>query len=599
MNQKAKLLLAVVAFLLLTPLTIYYVLDGTGVFDTRSRADVSTDLPEKFKIADLNADNKISIADFSIWLSNFRQFKNNPEAFNAMSDLNNDEAITISDFAIWLGLWREYKALYACRTTWWFDNESTACTMTERCGSEEYMYEGLREFDTESECITALANRDDDEPVVAGVDVGMVPGYGTGADGECLLAMGSVDVNTASCSGRATADAANFSLTTSVVKDATTVTLASAPAGLAVGDEILFINLQGTVSDYSNVGEYESVLIEGIEGNTITLKTPLKYGYDGTTQKIMVQRVPQYSDVNIKTGATLSPKAWDGIKGGVLIFKVKGNLVVDGKIHADGMGYRGGTVYEGGEAFGGYNSGGSGSKKGNMGGGGGGSAPNEHKSIAGGAGSETGGAGGAGGHGTTGSDGADKRRGGAGGGGGYGAGGQGGGGHERGIAGGINISGKGGYARGRSTSTGGGGGGGGAYGFSDLGRLYFGSGGGGGGKGASNTIGKGGAGGGIVYIISKDLEVKGSISSSGANGTNGGRQNSVPAGGSGGGGGGAGGSVKFLGSELSLGTGLVTASGGNGGSGRFTGGTGGVGRIAAYYTNTLTGVTAPVAYTKK
>jgi len=597
MNQKAKLLLAVVAFLLLTPLTIYYVLDGAGVFDTRSRADAPTKLPEKYRIADLNADNEIGVSDFDIWLSNFKQFKKDSGAFNAMADLNEDEAVTISDFILWLKLWREYKIEFGSRMTWWFDDDSTVCTMTERFGTDKsYMVNNMQEFLTEAECIAALANREDDEPVVAGVD-SMVVGYGTGADGDCLLAMGSVDINSASCTGRATADAVNFSLTTSVAKDSTTVTLASAPAGLAVGDEILFINLQGTVSDYSHVGEYESVLIEGIEGNTITLQTPLKYGYDGTTQKVMVQRVPQYNTVNVKEGSTLSPKAWDGTKGGVLIFKVKGNLVVDGKIHADGMGYRGGAANLGGEAFGGYNSGASG-KKGNLGGGGGGSAGSAHSSYPGGIGSETGGAGGAGGNGSSGDGTYNSLRGAAGGGAGYGTGGQGGAGNERGVAGGVNVSGKGGvalHASGRGT--GGGGGAGGAYGLADISRLYFGSGGGGGGRG-SGTPGAGGAGGGIIYIRAKSVEITGNITSNGQDGKKG-SLNSDSRNGSGGGGGGAGGSIKFLSTDISIGTALVTATGGNGGSGRFTGGTGGVGRIGIYYSNTLTGTTSPVAYTKK
>jgi hypothetical protein len=39
------------------------------------------------------------------------------------------------------------------------------------------------------------------------------------------------------------------------------------------GDEVLIINLQGTSTAYSNVGNYETLRIESINSNVITFKT--------------------------------------------------------------------------------------------------------------------------------------------------------------------------------------------------------------------------------------------------------------------------------------------------------------------------------------
>ena len=57
---------------------------------------------------------------------------------------------------------------------------------------------------------------------------------GSGADGACTIASGTVSLSTASCAGRSTPDAVSFVLSTSVAAGATQLTLPSAPTGLAV-----------------------------------------------------------------------------------------------------------------------------------------------------------------------------------------------------------------------------------------------------------------------------------------------------------------------------------------------------------------------------
>jgi hypothetical protein len=350
----------------------------------------------------------------------------------------------------------------------------------------------------------------------------------------------------------------------------------------------MLITLQGTSDDYSGVGNYETAIVSEVSGSTVTLSTSLVNDYDGTNNKVILQRVPNYTTVTVNSGAEMTAPSWDGDSGGVIFFKATGAVTINGEINADGLGYRGGTDNTGGETFGGYNSGNSG-KDGDMGGGGGGNSGTEHASNPGGDGSETGGAGGAGGQGS--GEGYDNERGAGGGGGGYGTGGNGGVGQNTGETGGTNVSGDGGTAR-RSSGRGigGGGGGGGTYGFADLSRLYFGSGGGGGGSGGSRIVGDGGSGGGIIYISALSITVSGSISSDGSAGTNGSTGDS---GGSGGGGGGAGGSISLVGDDVVLGENLVAAVGGIYGTGRYRGGTGGDGRISVTFYSSVSGTTDP------
>lgn len=414
------------------------------------------------------------------------------------------------------------------------------------------------------------------------------PDVGTGADGACSVAA-DTNINTASCAGRGTADAINFSSTTNTAAAATAIQLTATSTGLAVGDEVLIINLRGTSADNSNVGKFETKTISSITtttnpNDTLNFATGLTNGYNGTTQNIMVQRVPNYTTVTVDNTRTLTTTAWNGTKNGVLFFRANGAVTVTGSIsmsskgfigaadqptHAD-FGGNGGTSYNGTGGTGGTGN------NGNQGQGGGGgssaciiSGKSGCMSGSGAAGTTGGAGGGGGGYYSA-----------AGGGGGYGAVGQGGGsrlGSTNGAAGSGTTGGTGGNSI--AGTAGGGGGGGGTYGVAALSTLYMGSGGGGGASGSqAGNGGGGGAGGGIISINALSLTVTGSIVANGAVGTNAINDNAS-------GGGGAGGSVIIASQNATLGSSLVTATGGNGGTGGMaSGGNGGAGRIAAVYT---------------
>jgi len=485
---------------------------------------------------------------------------------------------------------------------------------------------------------------------------------GSGADGACVIDNGTKTLDTtvgsSVCNGsaRSTAYAVNFSVTALAKAGDTSVTVSSTPTGLTTGDEFIIINLQGTSTNYDSVGKYETHTVSSVSTNTLNFTdSPLAYTYDGTTQKIMVQRVPNFGNVTVCGGATgggctaaatVNATAWNGTKNGVLFFRSNGTITVNGTVSVNSLGYASNNTYSGAVgAFGGGGGGGGGAYGGlaNPSAGGAGGASGGANGVVGSSASGgTGGNGGAGGGGALagalGSGGTTPGStcgGGGGGGGGGGAnlgigglggaaggsgacspvgyaggtggtntgtnaaggsgsgGGDGGGGYgsygiggfggvvcAAGANGGAGKGGTGGSGGSTCYSGNGGGGGGGGlpYGLPDLSKLFFGSPGG----NAVNLPG------GIIGIIGNSITVDNSTGVISANGGN----YSTLSGGS------AGGSVLIQGNSLTLNTARVTANGGTGGSASTNGGAGGAGRIALYYTTSLSGTTSPVAYTQ-
>jgi hypothetical protein len=350
----------------------------------------------------------------------------------------------------------------------------------------------------------------------------------------------------------------------------TTATLAVSPSSgcLAVDDEVVLINLQGTADANASVGNFESLRVAAVRGATVTFGGAFKlkrYGRGaaddaglGTTaadQRVVLLRVPNFASLTVNAGATLTVDAWDGVKGGVLFLHSAGAVTIDGTLSLDGKGYRGGprpaeVAQNGqqGESYGGL---GTAVQDALLGGGGGG---------LGEVCASFGSAGGGASYGTFG------------------------------VAGTTMCSGAGGAT----------------YGEPTLAKLFFGSGGGSG--GSDNELaenppgGRGGAGGGILMIKAASIAVTGSVSSRGSAG-----QGDALAGCfgesttecwdySGPGGGGAGGSLLLSANQIDVGNALVSADGGGPGpGGTSSGGAGGAGRIAVRYVTSIAGTTTPEA----
>lgn len=435
--------------------------------------------------------------------------------------------------------------------------------------------------------------------------------YGNGTDGA-LAPTGEFNLNTTATGSRSYADGIAYKVASNPT--GTSIVTSDTPNGLATGDEILLINLQGASGDVADVGNYELLRVASVDtgSKTITTNSTIVNSYDGSSfasQKVLVQRVPNYTDVTLDSSDSITASAWDGLAttptgavgyySGIVAFKANGTVSVGSgtSITVAGKGYAASSTYRaGGEAICGASGGNGGvwpslpGSNGVCGGGGGGGAYGYSGSSAGGTGSA--GAGGGGGN----ASGTNASRGGAGGGGGYGGDGSGGAGYASGASPGSGGAGMGTnnppYGTGYALA--GGGGGGATYGSADLSKIYFGTAGGHGGEG-SGTPGAGGKGGGIILIGAKTLSISGGISANGAAGSNGAGSGSLFN--SGAGGGGAGGSIKIVGNSLTLGTTLVTATGGSGGAGTYSyaGGAGGVGRIRVENFSSSSGTSSPAA----
>lgn len=423
---------------------------------------------------------------------------------------------------------------------------------------------------------------------------------GDGRDGTIAFAA-STNISLINHLGRSCADGGDAVSYNATALSSNTATLSSTPSSgcLAAGDYVLLINLKAIPSAYPNVGNYEMLKISSVSTNTVTFTSnKTKYYGNGasddtnlgtadTNQRVMLLRVPQYGNVTVDDGnpviaITLYAGAWNGTKGGVLAFVASGTVTVvaSDRISAGGGGFlkgNGGSANgggKGGETYNGLGTNGANQCPGA-------SNPTAHQGGGGGGGTRKsscpddvrgGGPGGIGGGGGGGGD-----SGGAGGGGGYGG---------VGKSGSINSTDGSGTTggNGASSSTDGGAGGGGLYGSSDLSSLFLGSGGGGEGSGSSSGGSGGGNGAGIILIYANNVSVSGSISATGYNGIKNVYNSAY-------GGGGAGGSVKIMGGTLTLGSSLITATGGTGDVGGVYG-HGGNGIIAAWGSS-VTGSTNP------
>jgi len=369
--------------------------------------------------------------------------------------------------------------------------------------------------------------------------------YGTGADGSKTVTVLDTIIN-------------NYTyINLSVLSGGLTISVNDSSEFLA-GDEIMIIQIQNGSGCIA--GEYEFREITDITDDIFTLDVPIQNNYCYNAPNIpsndctetygqesslaQVVRVPNYDDVTINAGATITAPAWNGYVGGLVVFRTNGTVTNNGEINVTGKGYRGGQDGGGDDSEGGQGEGTSGlgvnppMNEWEQ-------PPNQDWEVTdgycmqdpngiGGSGSwcsnDNGGDQGAGGgHGTAGGDAAQDQ--------------------------------------GQATSEGGY-----VIGSVDLTKIYFG---GGGGAGSDNDDydpeGDGGAGGGIIYIVAKSIN--GNISSKGADGL--GSSGSVN---SASGGGGAGGTIWLRADSITITN--VTANGGvEWPDDNDIGGYGGVGRI--------------------
>jgi large repetitive protein len=183
-------------------------------------------------------------------------------------------------------------------------------------------------------------------PLVASGTSCVLSEYGTGSSGAGDVT-GTRDISRESISGRSTPDAPWFSIT---AIGGSSTTLTGAPVGLATDDEVLLINLQGAPGAISRVGTYEFLKVLSVTGSTVVFTTPVANTYGATSnasltgQVVAMVRVPAYASVTVRASAVLTTQAFNGTIGGVLAFRVSGdlNVAATGRIDMASRGYRGG-----------------------------------------------------------------------------------------------------------------------------------------------------------------------------------------------------------------------------------------------------------------
>ncbi len=100
----------------------------------------------------------------------------------------------------------------------------------------------------------------------------------------------------------------------------------------------------GTISAFNDAGKYEFAMISNVNGNLVTLTSPLLRMYS-TNGIIQIIKVPVYNNASVS--GTLTCADWNGTTGGVLVFEVCGALSLNGAIDVSGKGFKGATVISG------------------------------------------------------------------------------------------------------------------------------------------------------------------------------------------------------------------------------------------------------------
>jgi gliding motility-associated-like protein len=143
----------------------------------------------------------------------------------------------------------------------------------------------------------------------------------------------------------------------------------SSNAGLAVGDLVMIIQMQGAlvnagkdsifpdfnssiptntthgaITNYNNSGNYELHQISQLPNNTtVIFDCSLQKNYLHLA-KVQLVKIPRYSSLIVSAPGNIVPAAWNGTTGGVVAIEVSGNATLNAmpSIDASGRGFRGG-----------------------------------------------------------------------------------------------------------------------------------------------------------------------------------------------------------------------------------------------------------------
>ena len=133
--------------------------------------------------------------------------------------------------------------------------------------------------------------------------------FGDGSDGDVHVSSQTKIDEDLKSNTRSYADAVNY-----VIQNLRnrTIDTFSTPNGVSSEDLVMVANLQGTTSDYGEVGNYEFLRVQSVNltENRIILEDRVSEGYgDPMYQNVVVQRVPEYRSLTID-GGELTVSDW-------------------------------------------------------------------------------------------------------------------------------------------------------------------------------------------------------------------------------------------------------------------------------------------------
>lgn len=83
-----------------------------------------------------------------------------------------------------------------------------------------------------------------------------------------------------------------------------------------VWDELLLINMQWAASDYTDVWNYELVKVSSVTTTQVTFESNITKSYNWITpanQKVVIQRVPTFSNLKFEVSWTITASPWNGL----------------------------------------------------------------------------------------------------------------------------------------------------------------------------------------------------------------------------------------------------------------------------------------------
>ena len=159
--------------------------------------------------------------------------------------------------------------------------------------------------------------------------------YGDATDGTVIITSADTIIN-------------NYTHLTGTANSGQQDITVSSVAEFAIGDEILIVQIQDGAGT-GEAGNFEYANIVNITGSTITVDVNLTntYGsgtHDSTSSTVtQIVRIPQYFDMTINNGASITAKKWDGFSGGIVAFRTQNSLDFAGYVNVSHKGFRGGT----------------------------------------------------------------------------------------------------------------------------------------------------------------------------------------------------------------------------------------------------------------